>query len=178
MGITSTLKFIQNTTIPRKKVTMKHFIAFSCLLAVAFGAPQYHSSHHSNPYSQKSYNTLHSSGGYQTHSSYHQQKPHKECETHYKTIYKTVIEHEKIKKCEDVPEKICKYIMEKVCHQEEEHKTGYGKGTHGYNSQYDHKPEVCHYETKEQPHKEPHKVPETICTYKKHHSYGSSSYGH
>ena len=84
--------------------------------------------------------------------------------------------------------------MEKVCHQEEEHKTGYGKGTHGYNSQYDHKPEVCHYEnkqqcmkehkqvchyeTKEVPHKEPHKVPETICTYKKHHSYGSSSYGH
>merc|ERR1712179_678187 len=99
MGITSTLNFIHNTTISRKKVTMKHFIAFSCLLAVAFGAPQYHSSHHNNPYSHKSYNTHHSSGGYQTHSSYHQQKPHKECETHYKTIYKTVIEHEKVKKC-------------------------------------------------------------------------------
>merc|ERR1712117_578751 len=109
--INSQIHLQHNNT--KKKVTMKHFIAFSCLLAVAFGAPQYHSSHHSNPYSQKSYNTHHSSGGYQTHSSYHQQKPHKECETHYKTIYKTVIEHEKIKKCEDVPEKICKYIMEK-----------------------------------------------------------------
>merc|ERR1712156_704959 len=105
MGITSTLKSIHNTTIPRKKVIMKTFIVFSCLLAMAFGAPQYHSSHHSNPLFSISYNTHHSSGGYQTHSSYHQQKPHKECETHYKTIYKTVIEHEKIKKCEDVPEK-------------------------------------------------------------------------
>ena len=75
-----------------------------------------------------------------------------------------------------------------VCHQEPEHKTGYGQGTHGYNSNYHHKPEVCHYENKQKcmeehknvchyetekiPHKEPQKVPEKICTYQKHHSYG------
>merc|ERR1712243_312322 len=31
---------------------------------------------------------------------------------------------------------------------------------------------VCHYETEKVPHKEPQKVPEKICTYQKHHSYG------
>ena len=62
------------------------------------------------------------------------------------------------------------------------------KGTHGYNSQYHHKPEVCHYENHKKcmeehknvchyknidvPHKEPQRVPEQICSYKKHHTYG------
>merc|ERR1712026_601912 len=107
----------------------------------------------------------------------------KECETHYKTVYKTVIESKKITKCEDVPEQVCKYIKEKVCHQEK----GYG-GSNGYNSNYHHKPEVCHYEnvqkcmeehknvchteTENVPRKTPKQVPETICTYQKHHSYG------
>ena len=53
--------------------------------------------------------------GYQTHHSYHEQQAHKECETHYKTIYRTVIAQERIQKCEDVAKKICKYINEKVC---------------------------------------------------------------
>ena len=53
--------------------------------------------------------------GYQTHNSYHQQKAHRECETHYKTIYRTFITQKRIQKCEDVPENICRYITEKVC---------------------------------------------------------------
>merc|ERR1712066_472448 len=161
------------------KKIMRSLLILAGLFAIAFGAPN-------NPYTSH-HGSSHPHGGYQSHGSYHQERPHKECETHYKTIYKTVVEHKKIKKCEDVPELICKHIKEKVCHQEEEHKTGYGQGTHGYNSQYHHKPEVCHYEDHEEwkkhhkdvchyetvdvPHKEPHKVPKEICTYKKHHSY-------
>ena len=44
----------------------------------------------------------------------YQQKGKVECETHYKTVYKTVIETKNIKKCEDVPEQVCNYIKEKV----------------------------------------------------------------
>ena len=74
-----------------------------------------------------------------------------------------------------------------MCHQEPHYKIGYGQGTHGYSSQYHHKPELCHFEshvkcmkehknichygTVNVPHKEPLKVPETICHYTKHHSY-------
>jgi hypothetical protein len=110
-----------------------------------------------------------------------------QCETHYKTIYKTVIEHKKIKHCEDVPKEVCKYIEEEICHQEEEHHDEHSNGG-SYNNHYEHKPEVCHhenkkhcekhhenichYETVDVPHKEPHKVPEQICHYEKHHSYG------
>ena len=53
------------------------------------------------------------------HDSYHStshggHSAHKECETHYKTIYKTVIEHKKIQHCKDVPKEVCKYIEEEV----------------------------------------------------------------
>merc|ERR1712109_437765 len=163
-----------------KQEKMKTFIAISCLLALAAAvpAPQY-TSKYNKPYQKNS-------GGYKEDT--YKQTGKKECETHYKTVYKTVIETQKIKKCEDVPEKVCNYIKEKVCHQEPEHKTGYWQGTHGYNKNYHHKPEVCHYENKHKcmeehknvchydtvkvPMKEPTKVPETICSYQKHHSYG------
>ena len=52
--------------------------------------------------------------GHQSHSSYHGSPAHKECETHYKSIYKTVYEHKDIKKCHDIPKKICEHLKEKV----------------------------------------------------------------
>jgi len=85
---------------------MKTFIAISCLLALAAAvpAPQY-TSKYNKPY-QKNV------GGYKEDT--YQQKGKVECETHYKTVYKTVIETKNIKKCEDVPEQVCNYIKEKV----------------------------------------------------------------
>ena len=52
--------------------------------------------------------------GHQSHSSYHGSPAHKECETHYKSIYKTVYEHKDIKECHDIPKKICEHLKEKV----------------------------------------------------------------
>ena len=118
---------------------------------------------------------------------------HKECETHYKTIYKTVIEHKKIQQCKDVPREVCKYIEEEICHQSHEHSQGHSSGG-SYNHQYQHRPEVCHPESRKHcmthhenvchtetvdvPHKEPKKVPEQICHVTKHHSYGGGHSGH
>merc|ERR1712066_734437 len=148
---TSFLNSNNNTTISRKNIIMRSLLILAGLFAVAFGAPN-------NPYTSH-HGSSHPHGGYQSHGSDHQERPHKEYETHYKTIYKTVVEHKKIKKCEDVPELICKHIKEKVCHYEDHEECK------------KHHKDVCHYETVDVPHKEPHKVPKEICTYKKHHSY-------
>merc|ERR1711997_824957 len=75
---------------------MKSFIGLACLLAVANAIPV----------------DIH--GGHQSHSSYHGSPAHKECETHYKSIYKTVYEHKDIKECHDIPKKICEHLKEKV----------------------------------------------------------------
>ena len=93
---------------------MRTFLAFAGLLAVAVGAPSPSGTHHASHY-QTSH---HPSGGH-NEESYHStshggHSAHKECETHYKTIYKTVIEHKKIQHCEDVPKEVCKYIEEEV----------------------------------------------------------------
>jgi len=157
---------------------MKSVIIGCCLIAVAFGIPA-PAPDYSKP-KEASYG--HPTGGYQSQDSYNKAPAKQVCETHYKTIYKLVFEDKVVKKCEDVPEKVCKYIKEKVCHQEE----GYG-GDKGYNSQYHHKPEVCHYEDHKKcmedhkevchydsiriPKNEPKKVPEKVCRYEKHHSY-------
>merc|ERR1712112_142047 len=141
MGIISFLNSEDKTTTNTS--IMRAFLAFSCLLAVAVGAPgplgvghgsHYQSSHHtSGGHTQDSYHST-SHGG---HSA------HKECETHYKTVYKTVIEHKKIQKCEDVPKEVCNYIEKEICHQTQEHSSGYGSGG-SYNNHYQHQPEVCH----------------------------------
>ena len=52
--------------------------------------------------------------GYQSQDAYNKAPAKQVCETHYKTIYKLVFEDKVVKKCEDVPEKVCKYIKEKV----------------------------------------------------------------
>merc|ERR1712121_95656 len=179
-------KFRGQNNNSREKSIMRTFLAFACLLAVAVGAPSpsanhathYQSSHHpSGGHTSTSYHEPHSSG----HSA------HKTCETHYKTIYKTVIDHKKIKKCEDVPKEVCNYIEKEICHQEEHHQSSHSSGGR-YNNHYQHQPEVCHpesrkhcmthhenvchYETVDVPHKTPVKVPEQICHHEKHHSYG------
>ena len=52
--------------------------------------------------------------GHQSHSSYYGSPAHKECETYYKSIYKTVYEHKDIKECHDIPKKICEHLKEEV----------------------------------------------------------------
>merc|ERR1712227_856396 len=83
MGV-SVLFRILKTTLEK----MKTFIAISCLLALAAAvpAPQY-TSKYNKPYQKNS-------GGYKEDT--YKQTGKKECETHYKTVYKTVIESKKI----------------------------------------------------------------------------------
>jgi len=59
-------------------------------------------------------NILFFTSGHQSHSSYYGSPAHKECETHYKSIYKTVYEHKDIKECHDIPKKICEHLKEEV----------------------------------------------------------------
>merc|ERR1711963_1189585 len=83
MGV-SLLFRILKTTLEK----MKTFIAISCLLALAAAvpAPQY-TSKYNKPYQKNS-------GGYKEDT--YKQTGKKECETHYKTVYETVIESKKI----------------------------------------------------------------------------------
>ena len=76
----------------------------------------------------------------------------KSCETEYRSIYKTVYELAHVKKCHDMPKKICQYLDEKVCRI----------------SRWSHK-EICQYETMENCYKKheeichshSHKVPKS-----------------
>ena len=76
----------------------------------------------------------------------------KSCEIEYRSIYKTVYELAHVKKCHDMPKKICQYLDEKVCRI----------------SRWSHK-EICQYETMENCYKKheeichshSHKVPKS-----------------
>merc|ERR1711976_128660 len=84
MGISLLFRTLK-TTLEK----MKTFIAISCLLALAAAvpAPQY-TSKYNKPYQKNS-------GGYKEDT--YKQTGKKECETHYKTVYKTVIGSKNVK---------------------------------------------------------------------------------
>merc|ERR1711997_1042441 len=131
---------------------MKSFIGLACLLAVANAIPV----------------DIH--GGHQSHSSYHGSPAHKECETHYKSIYKTVYEHKDIKECHDIPKKICEHLKEKVCHEDDHsHKEICQYESHE-KCHEEHK-EICEHHDVKIPHQEEIKVPKTVCHFSKHSSF-------
>ena len=86
----------------------------------------------------------------------------KACETEYKSIYKTVYELEHVKKCMDMPKKICKYLDEKVCRAD-----GWGhKKICQYETMekcYKKHEEICHTHSHKVPKSEEVIVPKTVC---------------
>jgi len=134
---------------------MRSFLAFACLLTLASAIP------------------LNPVGGHQSHSSYHGSAAHKECETHYKTIYKTVYEHKDVKNCHDIPKKICEHLKEKVCHEDDHSHKEVCQYENVEKCHEEHK-EVCEHKDVKIPHHEQVKVPKKVCHFEKHSSFSGN----
>ena len=52
--------------------------------------------------------------GYTSQEHYEKSPAKRQCEEHYKTIVKTVHETQTVKKCEDMPKKVCEHIKKEV----------------------------------------------------------------
>merc|ERR1711936_622476 len=133
---------------------MKSFIGLACLLALASSTPI-------------------GIGGHQSHSSYHGSPAHKECEIHYKSIYKTVYEHKDIKECHDIPKKICEHLKKEACH-EDDHSHKEVCQYEDIEKCHEERKEICTHKDVKIPHHEEVKVPKKVCHFEKHHSFSGS----